>query len=68
MEVLLTGLKEAVAERCLSAAAMRDLRRELLRRRRRLIDVFLTAFDGLFDFDPDNFARRPREKRKTLHA
>ena len=47
---------------------MRDLRREFLRRRRRLIDVFLTAFDGLFDFDPDNFARRPSEKRKTLHA
>lgn len=68
MEVLLAGLKEAVAETCLSAAAMRNLRSELLRRRRRLIDVFLTAVDGLFDFDPDSFARRPREKRKPLHT
>ena len=67
LEVLLAGLKEAAAERCLSAVAVRNLRRELLRRRRRLIDVFLTAIDGLFDFDPANFARRPREKRKPRH-
>jgi CHAD domain-containing protein len=68
LEVLLAGLKEAVAETCLPAAAMRNLRSELLRRRRHLIEVFMDAIDGLFDFDPDNFARRPREKRKPLHT
>ena len=67
LEVLLAGLREAVAGRCLSPAAMRNLRRELLRRRRGRIDVFLTAIDGLFDFDPANFARQPREKQKPLH-
>lgn len=68
MEVLLAGLKDSVVERCLSAGLMRNLRSELLCRRRRLIDVFLAAIDGLFDFDPDKFARRPREKRKPDHT
>jgi len=68
MEVLLAGLKEAVAKKCLSAAAMRNLRSELLRRRRRLIDTFLAAIDGLFDFDPMGFAGRPREKSKPSHT
>jgi len=55
MEVLLAGLKEAVAEKCLLAAPMRNLRHELLRRRRRLINVFVAAIDGLFEFDPKTF-------------
>jgi CHAD domain-containing protein len=68
MEVLLAGLKEAVAEKCLSAAAMRDLRKELLRRRRHLIDILMEAVDHLFDFDPEKFARQPREKRKPANT
>jgi CHAD domain-containing protein len=68
MEVLLAGLKEAAAEQCVPAAAMLNLRNELRGRRRRLIGVFMDAIDGLFDFDPDTFARRPREKRKPVPA
>jgi CHAD domain-containing protein len=67
MEVLQAGLKEAIARKRLAAAAMRGLRKELLGRRRRLIDLFLTEIDGLIDFDPENFARRPREKHESLH-
>ena len=68
MEVLLAGLKKAVTAQCLSAATMRSLRDELLRRRRRLIDVFLATKDDLFDFDPGNFARRARGESKSLHT
>jgi CHAD domain-containing protein len=68
MEVLLAGLKQAAAEQCVTDAAMRNLRSELRGRRRRLIGVFMDAIDGLFDFDPDTFARRPREKRKPVPA
>jgi len=66
MEVLLAGSKEVVAEKCLPVSTMRNLRPELLRRRRHLIDVFMDAIDGLFDFNPDRFARRAREKRKPV--
>jgi CHAD domain-containing protein len=53
MEVLLAGVSRAVEDREISARAVGPLRRELRRRRRELIDIYLAAADRLFDFAPD---------------
>lgn len=66
MEVLLAGLKKAIAEKGLLAAPMRNLRDELVRRRRHLINVFMNAIDGLFEFDPKTFTPSPEKNANSL--
>jgi hypothetical protein len=51
VEVLLAGVRRAVADKEMSGRAVGPLRRELLRRRRELIDIYLAAADRLFDFE-----------------
>jgi CHAD domain-containing protein len=51
--VLLAGVRRAVADKEISGRAVGALRRELLRRRRELIDIYLAAADRLFDFEPN---------------
>jgi CHAD domain-containing protein len=58
MEVLLAGVRRAVQEKEISGRAVGPLRRELRRRRRELIDSYLAAADGLFDFEPNAPAAR----------
>jgi CHAD domain-containing protein len=53
MEVLLAGVRRAVEDKEISGRAVGPLRRELLRRRRELIDIYLAAADRLFDFEPN---------------
>jgi len=56
MEVLTAAVKQAVQLALLPAHAVRHLLKELMRRRRRLIDAFMAAADRLFEFQPDKFA------------
>jgi len=56
MEVLITAVKQAVQLVLLPAHAVRHLLKELMRRRRALIDAFMAAGDRLFEFQPDKFA------------
>jgi CHAD domain-containing protein len=56
MEVLITAVKQAVQLALLPAHAVRHLLKELMRRRRALIDAFMAAADRLFEFQPDKFA------------
>ena len=58
--VLLAGVRRAVADKEISGRAVSDLRRELLRRRRELIDIYLAAADRLFDFEPNASATKVR--------
>ena len=55
VEVLISAAKQAVQFVLLPAQAVRPLLRELRRRRRALIDAFLSAADGLLEFHPDKF-------------
>jgi len=55
---LLVGVRRAVAEKEISGRAIGPLRRELLRRRRELIDIYLAAADRLFDFEPSAAAAK----------
>jgi CHAD domain-containing protein len=50
LEVLLARLARALREQELKRAEIENLRIELLRRKRRAIDSFLTRVDDLFDF------------------
>ena len=58
--VLLAGVRSAVADKEISGRAVGPLRRELLRRRRELIDIYLAAADRLFDFEPNASATKVR--------
>ena len=57
---LLAGVRRAVAEQEISGRAVGPLRRELLRRRGELIDIYLAAADRLFDFEPNASATKVR--------
>ena len=50
--VLLERLDHYVREQTVSKVTTRDLRKELLRRKRRAIDSFMTRIDELYDFQP----------------
>jgi hypothetical protein len=58
--VLLAGVRRAVADKEISGRAVGPLRRELLRRRRELTDIYLAAADRLFDFEPNASATKVR--------
>ena len=58
--VLLAGVRRAVADKEISGRAVGPLRRELLRRRRELIDIYLAAADRLFEFEPNALATKAR--------
>ena len=51
--VMLVGVRRAVVDEAISARAVAPLRRELLLRRRELIDIYLAAADRLSDFKPN---------------
>lgn len=53
IEVLLAGVRGAVADKEISGRAVGPLRQELLRRRRELIDIYLAAANRLYDFEPN---------------
>ena len=58
MEVLIAAVKQAVQLALLPARDVRHLLKELTRRRRGLIAVFMAAADRLFEFQPDKFAQK----------
>jgi CHAD domain-containing protein len=58
--VLLAGLRRAVADKEINGRIVGPLRRELLRRRRELTDIYLAAADRLFDFEPNASATEVR--------
>jgi CHAD domain-containing protein len=60
MEVLIAAVKQGLQLALLPVHGLRPLLKELMRRRRGLIDAFLIAVDRLFEFHPDKFA--PREQ------
>ena len=60
--VLLAGVRRAVADKEISGRAIAPLRRELLRRRRELTDIYLTAADRLFEFEPNASATKVRSR------
>jgi hypothetical protein len=67
MEVLLAGVRGAVAAKEISGRAVGALRRELLRRRRELIDIYLAAADRLCEFEPNaSAAPASRQPSKVL--
>ena len=53
IEVLLAGVRGAVADKEISGRAVGPLRQELLRRRRELINIYLAAANRLYDFEPN---------------
>lgn len=57
MEVLIAAVQQAVQLALLPARNVRSLLQELRRRRRALIDNFLTAADRLSEFRPDSFTQ-----------
>lgn len=56
MEVLIAAVKQAVQLVLLPAHEVRPLLKELMRRRRVLIDAFMASADRLLEFQPDEFA------------
>jgi CHAD domain-containing protein len=60
--VLLAVVRRAVADKEISGRAIAPLRRELLRRRRELTDIYLTAADRLFEFEPNASATKVRSR------
>ena len=60
LEVLLAGLRQVVAAEHLPAEQARGLRRELMRRRRGLVDTFMAAVDKLHEFAPEKLTRPAR--------
>jgi CHAD domain-containing protein len=62
-DVLLTCLAKVVKHRKLSPANLRRLRSELIDRRRRAIEIFLSRIDDLFEFRRV-FERAKRPKRR----
>ncbi|PYJ02859.1 MAG: hypothetical protein DME25_14800 [Verrucomicrobia bacterium] len=61
MEVLLAGLRQAVAKAHLPADAARGLHKELMRRRRGLIGTFRASVDKLFEFQPEQLTHQARD-------
>jgi CHAD domain-containing protein len=66
IEVLLARLAAMVEDRCLRVYEIKNLRRELLRRRHRAVDAFMTRIDHLNDFQPDSpKSATPNKTRKV---
>ena len=63
LEVLLAAVRGAVTDKEISGRAVGPLRRELLRRRRERIDIYLAAADRLFEFKPDVLAAQASRPR-----
>jgi CHAD domain-containing protein len=66
--VLLAGVRRAVADKEISGRAVGPLRRELLRRRRELTDIYLAAADRLFEFEPNALAKRFAHALLSKHS
>ncbi len=62
IEVLLGDMRRSVADKEISGRVVGPLRRELLRRRRELIDIYLAAGDRLFEFEPNTSAALARRQ------
>jgi CHAD domain-containing protein len=58
MEVLIAAVKQAVQLALIPARDVRELLRDLSRRREALIEKFMLAADRLFEFHPDKFAQK----------
>jgi CHAD domain-containing protein len=58
--VLLAGVRRAVGDKDISGRVVGPLRRELLRRRRELTNIYLAAANRLFDFEPHASATKVR--------
>jgi CHAD domain-containing protein len=58
--VLLAGVRRAVGDKEISGRTVGPLRRELLRRRREMTNIYLAAADRLFDFQPHASAIKVR--------
>ena len=67
IEVLLAGVRGAVADKEISGRAVGPLRQELLRRRRELIDIYLAAADRLSDFELNVFAA-PASRQSNMES
>jgi CHAD domain-containing protein len=65
MEVLLAALDKFVQKNEVSAASARRMKKELVRWRQMLIQVYLSAADRLQRFWPPPGLRQPTQKRKT---
>jgi CHAD domain-containing protein len=65
MEVLLAALDKFVQKKEVSAASARRMKKELVRWRRMLIQVYLNASGRLQRFWPPPALRQPAQKRKT---
>jgi len=66
--VLLAGVRRAVADKEISGRAVGPLRRELVRRRRELTDIYLAAADRLFEFEPNASAKRCAHALFSKHS
>jgi hypothetical protein len=64
MEVLLAALDKFVQKEKVNAASARRLKRELVRWRRMLIEIYLNAAGRLRRFWPPSGLRQPVQKRK----
>jgi hypothetical protein len=64
MEVLLAALDKFVQKEKVNAQSARRLKRELVRWRRMLIDIYLNAAHRLRRFWPPPGLRQPVQKRK----
>ena len=66
--VLLAGVRRAVADKEISGRAVGPLRRELVRRRHELTDIYLVAADRLFEFEPNALAKRFAHALLSKHS
>jgi CHAD domain-containing protein len=66
--VLLAGVRRAVADKEISGRAVGPLRRELVRRRRELTDIYLAVADRLFEFEPNASAKRCAHALFSKHS
>ena len=60
--VLLDQMKKSVADGDLPPRAVETLKRELLRQKRKAIELFMERIDDLFEFEP---AESPAARPKT---
>jgi CHAD domain-containing protein len=66
MEMLLAGVRGAVADKKISGRAVGPLRQDLLQRRRELIGLYQAAADRLFDFEPKLEKNSPPDQATTI--
>lgn len=68
IEVMLAGLLGAVEGHAISPHEVDALRRELLRRRDKLVDIYMSAADGLYGFAPGGESESSGPKRKPVRS